>query len=517
MTAAAMRPAARPIPGPADRETFFAAQVRHRQASWKLAALCILAVVLLGVPIAMVVSPLVIGAAILVFDLINLFVPAPDLLGAVGHLADRLHDPAGQLAFYALLALPGIVVVLPAWMAVRRLLFRGGVGGILLSLGAREPAPGDAEEHQLENVIGEMAVAAGVRPPNLRLLDGPGMGAAAVGTGIDDATIVVSRALLDELDRDETQALIGHLVASIGNGDLRIAHLIVSVHATVSLIEALTFVAVSPAVRGQLRGVARAARRTDAAGREESERMSLLLLNGIAADAAEGALAGADGRLRTSGPPRARTSTAGTPTFRDRVVTVLVFPFVLTWMLVQLCRIAFLMLLTDPLTSLLWRRRRFLADATAVQLTRYPTALASAIRRVADVETPLPGGPWTSFLFAAGPRGRIGGGPVAGFGRAKGDMGIDCLPDPYRRIERLRAMGAELPAAGRSQGGAAAIVGAIWSVIFPLLVGAVWIFSFGACVLTTTLGFFMIPMCLIPVVWLPHVLLRVTVPWLLHR
>jgi hypothetical protein len=63
----------RPVLGPEDRETFFAAQARHRRASWKLMAVCTLAVILTGIPIAMVVSPLLLGAATLVCDVVNLF------------------------------------------------------------------------------------------------------------------------------------------------------------------------------------------------------------------------------------------------------------------------------------------------------------------------------------------------------------------------------------------------------------------------------------------------------------
>ncbi|HLQ37991.1 MAG TPA: hypothetical protein VK348_09325, partial [Planctomycetota bacterium] len=224
-------PAARPLPGLADRESFFAAQARHRRASWKLAALCGLSVALLGLPIAMVVSPLLIGTAILVMDLLSLVAPAPDVLAGISALMERHGGPGGWVVIYLLVALPGIAVVLPTWMVAHRLLRRGGVGGVLLGLAARAPRADDLEEHQLENVLAEMALAAGVATPRLRLLDGPGTSAAAIGNDIADATVIVSRSLLDQLDRDQTQAIVGHLVASAGNGDLRIANLILSVHA----------------------------------------------------------------------------------------------------------------------------------------------------------------------------------------------------------------------------------------------------------------------------------------------
>ena len=36
----------------------------------------------------------------------------------------------------------------------------------------------------------------------------------------NEAAVVVSRGLLDELRRDETQAVVGHLISSVANGDL---------------------------------------------------------------------------------------------------------------------------------------------------------------------------------------------------------------------------------------------------------------------------------------------------------
>jgi Zn-dependent protease with chaperone function len=516
LTTGTARVPGRPILGPEDRETFFAAQARHRRASWKLMAVCTLAVILMGIPIAMVVSPLVLGAATLVSDLINLFTPAPNVVAGIGQLADWLSGPTDYPIFYAIIALPGVVLVLLGWAAVRRLLLRGGVGGVLLGLGARDPRADDLEEQQLANVLGEMAVAAGVPPPKLRLLDGPGVSAAAVGTGLDDAAVVVSRGMLDQLDRDETQAIIGHLVASTGNGDLAIAHRIVSVHATLGLIEALTYVAVSPEVRARLRVIFRAARRRDRLEAQESERLSLDLLNGLVQEAAGDPFESDGARTRKSGPPRARHH-HGEQTLRERIKTVLTYPFMLTWMLLWMCRTAFLSLLTDPLTSLLWRRRRFLADASAVQLTRFPSGLAFALRRLAEIEAPLPGGPWASFLFAAGPRRGIGGSPIAGFGRETALVGIDCLPDPYTRIERLRRMGADVPRPGPNRSGPVTIFLKIWNVFYPILLVAVWVISFGLLVMATMLGFFMIPMCLIPIVGIPHLLLRDLIPWLLHR
>jgi hypothetical protein len=48
------------------------------------------------------------------------------------------------------------------------------------------------------------------------LLDGAVANTAVLGSSHDDAVVLVSRRLLDELDRDETQAVVGHLVGAAG-------------------------------------------------------------------------------------------------------------------------------------------------------------------------------------------------------------------------------------------------------------------------------------------------------------
>jgi len=64
------------------------------------------------------------------------------------------------------------------------------------------------------------------------LIDTVEKNAAVTGLDVDDSTIVVTRGLLDTLDRDETQGVIAHLVGSVGNGDLRIASIIFSIYQT---------------------------------------------------------------------------------------------------------------------------------------------------------------------------------------------------------------------------------------------------------------------------------------------
>jgi hypothetical protein len=59
-------------------------------------------------------------------------------------------------------------------------------------------------------------------------------------------------------------------------------------------------------------------------------------------------------------------------------------------------------LLFEPAAAWLWRTRRYLADATAVQLTRNPDAMANALQSLAECGGLIPGGKWASHLFIVG-------------------------------------------------------------------------------------------------------------------
>src|SRR5262245_63708960 len=81
-----------------------------------------------------------------------------------------------------------------------------------------------------------MAIAAGLPVPKVMLIDSPGANAAAVGTSPADARLVVSRRLLNDLNRDQLEGLLGQLIGSIGNGDLRVAFMVTSVFETCGLL-----------------------------------------------------------------------------------------------------------------------------------------------------------------------------------------------------------------------------------------------------------------------------------------
>jgi Zn-dependent protease with chaperone function len=472
--------AAAMVPGPADREQFFAAQARNRRAAWRLTALTAIAVSLMGVPMSAVISPLVYASLLLLVDLVALAFPAADLLALLAHAdqsrgATALSDTAVASIALAALILPGSLVMLLAWLGVRALFLRHGTGALLRSLGAREPRPGDLEETQLQNLVEEMAIAAGLRPPRVALLDGTAANAGAVGAGLDDATIIVSRRLLDELDRNQTQGVIAQLVGSVGNGDLRAALAIVSMHRAFGVVTAVLGAPFGPhARRTLLRLVRLGLRRGRPIASDELDALDEMLSQSADMPASD-----------------------MDPSKKTTLADVLRLPFMVACTAFWMARMAFVGFVVGPLLALMWRSRRYLADATAVQLTRHPDAVARGLAALASRGGVIPGGSWAAPLFVLGPER----GPGSGF--RGDDFGlVSASPAMVARLHRLRRQGAtvEPPPGRRTPWVAQACI-----ALGATLIGAAMI---GCAFALTGVALVIDMLILAPVVMMAHGLLR---------
>jgi heat shock protein HtpX len=84
-----------------------------------------------------------------------------------------------------------------------------------------------AEEPQLYNVVEEMTIAAGLpRVPAVYVLDEASPNALATGRDPQHASVAVTRGLLDRLDREELQGVIAHEMSHIRNYDIRFETLV---------------------------------------------------------------------------------------------------------------------------------------------------------------------------------------------------------------------------------------------------------------------------------------------------
>jgi Zn-dependent protease with chaperone function len=422
------------------RRHFADEQRRNRRQSRRFSIVAIPAVVIAGIPLCIVVSPLLFAAVLAGAAIWDLFAPLspvqwrelariatalPDLRDAIlGRPADVAWGPLA-----ALLLVPGLVVMLVAWPFVRHLSRIAGAGSLLDLLPSRPPDRSVLAEQQLANVVQEMAVSAGVPAPAVRIIESPAVNIAAVGLTSGDATILATEGFLAALDRDERQAMVAHLIGSVGNGDLEIGAVILSVVETWALVTALFEAVLYRRQRTLVRDFVRASARAVSGTVERSEAQSVIdrLLGGTMPDPME---------VATGFMPASLWGVL----YGLLVLIPLLATLGIASIAARTASSLFTVLGFGPWIAAMWRARRRLADATAVELTRNPDALASAVRRLGGADVEIVEGWPVNFLFAvwvpitAENAARAqGGGEIVG-------MRLETEP----RLEHLATLGASL-------------------------------------------------------------------------
>ena len=105
---------------------------------------------------------------------------------------------------------------------------------VLAASRARAVKPGTYP--QLENVVDELALAAGIPPPRVYVIDDTAPNAFATGRDPEHASIAVTAGLLEKLDREELQGVIAHELSHVRNLDIRFALLVGVLVGSVALI-----------------------------------------------------------------------------------------------------------------------------------------------------------------------------------------------------------------------------------------------------------------------------------------
>ena len=107
-----------------------------------------------------------------------------------------------------------------------------GMGGAFISLamsktiakmstGARViTQPSSAAEAWLLATVERQARTAGIRMPEVAIYDGPEMNAFATGMSKNSALVAVSSGLLRSMSQDEVEAVLGHEMSHVANGDM---------------------------------------------------------------------------------------------------------------------------------------------------------------------------------------------------------------------------------------------------------------------------------------------------------
>ena len=357
----------------------------------------------MGIPLALVVTPLLYAVVLVVADVINYFAPLPpsfwQLSTEIAHfgfialgwlLQQKPADPQALAIGAAVMLLPGVLLSMFLWFGIHLMFQRNGVGGALLAIKAREPNRSELKELQLADVVQEMAIASGLPAPRVMLIDSPGANAAAIGNSPSDARIIVSQSLIDDLNRDELEAVLAHLIASVGNGDLHLAFRMTAVFETCGLLVAIINSPFGPNSRRVLWRILRysLAGSTGEDGSREAAAVADILTRGAVLEDDD-----IDQFFDTGRKSKLRA-----------VRNFIFFPIFFTNLAIKLSLWFFSVTALGPSMALLWRTRRYLADAAAVQLTRNPDALAGALQKLSHEPGEIPGGDWASHLFFVSPK-----------------------------------------------------------------------------------------------------------------
>jgi len=185
------------------------------------------------------------------------------------------------------------------------------------------------QEPRLYNLLENLCISRGIPMPKLKVMDSPALNAFASGLNRQQYSITVTTGLLQALDDPEIEAVLGHELTHIRNGDVQLMVVAVIIAGVVGFFGELFF------------------------------RMFTNL------------------SWNSSGGGGSSRSSSSSSSDRDKggggaviAIIIAVALIVLAWLLSQVVKLA------------LSRSRELLADAGSVELTKNPDAMISALRKI---------------------------------------------------------------------------------------------------------------------------------------
>jgi heat shock protein HtpX len=130
---------------------------------------------------------------------------------------DRWLAQSGGINFSALLVLSAVIgfagslvsLVLSKWSAKRM------VGAQVIDNHTADPT-----QRWLLDTVRRHALSAGIGMPEVAIYDAPDVNAFATGWNRNDALVAVSTGLLRNMNREEAEAVLGHEISHVANGDM---------------------------------------------------------------------------------------------------------------------------------------------------------------------------------------------------------------------------------------------------------------------------------------------------------
>src|SRR5256885_7832603 len=148
------------------------------------------------------------------------------LIAILGYFVGEYFYPGGGIAVLPFALTLAVGSSLVSYFAGDKL--------ILAQSQARELAAN--EETQLHNVVETLAIGLGIPAPRVFLIEDSAPNAFATGRDPRHASVVVTRGLLDKMDRTELEGVIAHELSHVGNRDIRVMLLVTVLVGTVALL-----------------------------------------------------------------------------------------------------------------------------------------------------------------------------------------------------------------------------------------------------------------------------------------
>ena len=150
------------------------------------------------------------------------------ILGVEPYLTANGLNLTSLLIFAAVMGFGGsfISLAISKWMAKK-------------SMGVRViETPSNSTEFWLVETVRKYAADAGIKMPEVGIFDSPQVNAFATGMTKNSALVAVSTGLLQQMDRDQVAAVLGHEIGHVANGDMVTMTLIQGVLNTLVILAA---------------------------------------------------------------------------------------------------------------------------------------------------------------------------------------------------------------------------------------------------------------------------------------
>lgn len=267
--------------------------------------------------------------------LAGLFALVYVLVYAGALVAEVLINSNGTVAYYLshafhdlIVAAPVATVVAAAWVVIAYFFHQSMIDAVT---GGHDVTR--QEEPRLYNLLENLCISRGITMPKLKIMDSPALNAFATGLNPRQYSITVTTGLLSALNDKEIEAVLGHELTHIKNGDVQLMVVAVIIAGVVGFFGELFF----------------------------------RLFTNFSWSSGGGSWSSGSSSSRSSSSSSDSKSSGGGAVI---VIIIAVVLIVVAWLLSQVVKLA------------LSRSREFLADAGSVELTKDPDAMISALRKI---------------------------------------------------------------------------------------------------------------------------------------